>query len=159
VFLIERLKKAGRHHLTIFLCVMSLFCFGLSVTRVLLTGTKTFLFLNWNLFLAFIPWLLSSLIVVTKSTKKLFLSFLVISWLLFFPNAPYILTDLFHLKTHGSAPIWFDLIVVLSFAWTGLMYGFVSLMDIEKLLGQYFQMTLATVSSTVFLLGGLSEFI
>ena len=29
--------------------------------------------------------------------------------------------------------MWFDLIVILSFAWTGLAYGFVSLADMEKL--------------------------
>jgi uncharacterized membrane protein len=39
---------------------------------------------------------------------------------------------------NSSAPIWFDLVVILSFAWTGLMFGFVSLMDISTLLKKYF---------------------
>lgn len=116
---------------------MSLFCFGISLTRYFITGTKVFLFLNWNLFLAFIPWLLSSVIVIKGIDKKFILILLILSWLVFFPNSPYILTDLFHLRLRSSAPIWFDLIVILSFAWTGLIYGFTSLMDIEVLLKKY----------------------
>jgi uncharacterized membrane protein len=59
-------------------------------------------------------------------------------WLLFFPNAPYILTDLIHLEGMKDASLWFDLILILSFAWTGLLFGLLSLMDIEKLLNQFF---------------------
>jgi uncharacterized membrane protein len=57
------------------------------------------------------------------------------SWLLFFPNAPYILTDLFHLRIITQVPIWFDLILILSYAWTGLLFGFMSLWDIEQAMG------------------------
>jgi uncharacterized membrane protein len=59
---------------------------------------------------------------------------LLISWLIFFPNSPYILTDLFHLKANSLAPIWYDWALILSFAWTGLMFGFSSLRDIEIIL-------------------------
>lgn len=33
-------------------------------------------------------------------------------------------------------PIWFDLVLILSFAWTGLLFGFLSLLDIENILGK-----------------------
>jgi uncharacterized membrane protein len=35
--------------------------------------------------------------------------------------------------------MWFDLILILSFAWTGLMYGLMSLWEIERILGNYFK--------------------
>ena len=34
-------------------------------------------------------------------------------------------------------PVWFDLVLILSFAWTGLLFGFLSLWDIERLLSRY----------------------
>ncbi len=34
-------------------------------------------------------------------------------------------------------PLWFDLVLILSFAWVGLMFGFMSLWDIEKILKSY----------------------
>jgi uncharacterized membrane protein len=37
----------------------------------------------------------------------------------------------------SKAPLWYDLILILSFAWAGLLFGFVSLMDIEKVLESY----------------------
>lgn len=121
---------------TLFLGMVTLLCFGLSVFRFSYTGSKVFLFLNWNLFLACIPWLLTSFVTVTPKISKnnFILAFLLLVWLVFFPNAPYILTDLFHLRLKTSMPVWFDLILILSFAWVGLLFGFLSLWDIEKLI-------------------------
>ena len=115
---------------------MSLFCFGLSLFRFYLTGNKIFLFLNWNLFLAAIPWALSLLwsIPATKPNRMISFAILIFSWLLFFPNSPYILTDLIHLRQRGTFPIWYDLILILTFAWTGLTFGFYSLIEIEFVL-------------------------
>jgi uncharacterized membrane protein len=107
--------------------------------RVSASATHTFLFLNWNLFLAFIPWALSSLLIVYPKLqeKKLAVITLLCTWLLFFPNAPYILTDLVHLKHVVSMPMWFDLLLILSFAWVGLLFGFMSMWDIERILKRY----------------------
>lgn len=149
--MIEKLKSLGRFKITILLIIMSLFCFGISMARYVVTDTKVFLFLNWNLFLAFIPWLISSGILILGLKNRFSLGLLIVSWLLFFPNSPYILTDLFHLRLQSGAPIWFDLILILSFAWTGLVYGFISLMDMELLLKRYLNDTLIMVTTVLFL--------
>lgn len=149
--MIERLKKLNRLNITILLILMTLFSFSLSILRFIITDTKIFLFLNWNLFLAFLPWLISSIIIYKGINNKFFLIFLIFSWLLLFPNSPYILTDLFHLRLRVSVPIWYDFIVILSFAWTGLIYGFISLMDIEVLFKNYLHKRIITIISILFL--------
>ena len=139
--MIKQLRQSGKFELTLLLIMMSIFCFALSLSRYYLTGSLRYLFLNWNLFLAFIPWLVTTAIMISPGlhTKKIVLIGLLALWLLFFPNAPYILTDLFHLSKQSTAPIWFDTVLVLSFAWTGLSFGVVSLIDIESLLSKNFK--------------------
>lgn len=133
----KKLVASSRFKISILLILMTIFCFSLSAFRYYISDTKVFLFLNWNLFLAWIPLLLSSFIIAFNIKSKISLIFIIIVWILFFPNSPYILTDLFHLKSRNSIPIWYDLIVILSYAWTGLICGFISLYDIEKSLSEY----------------------
>ncbi len=99
-------------------------------------GSYSFLFLVWNLFLAWIPyWISLSIEKVSRLTgSRLIIGGILISWLLFFPNAPYIVTDLLHLKSRSPIPKWYDLMVLVSFAWTGLMLGFLSLYEIQLFL-------------------------
>ena len=133
----KKLVASSRFKINMLLILMTVFCFSLSAFRYYISDTKVFLFLNWNLFLAWIPLLLSSFILAFNIKSKISLIFISIVWILFFPNSPYILTDLFHLKARNSVPIWYDLVVILSYAWTGLICGFISLNDIEKRLSDY----------------------
>ncbi len=149
-------KQTGKLSEITFLAFTSIFCFTFSAFRLLYTGSRLFFFLNWNLFLAFVPWIFSSLLIIYPSMQKkktLVLADLGV-WLLFFPNAPYILTDLFHLKRNLVMPIWFDTLLILSFAWVGLMYGFISLWNIEKVLSSFFKKGLVTFFSTSLLFVG-----
>lgn len=133
---------SGRLTLTLWLAAMILYCFGLSLFRCVATGTWTCLYLNWNLFLAGIPWMLTTYIVLNDhfAGRRFTLWLTLLVWLLFFPNAPYILTDLIHLThSNGSSPVWFDLFLFLTFGWTGLALGLVSLHDLEDLLHRYFK--------------------
>ncbi len=112
------------------LAVCSLASLGMVAVRVLHTGHRSYSFMAWNLVLAWIQLLLSYL--TSRSFAKaerlgvvtLALGFL---WLIFLPNAPYMVTDVLHLHTSRHAPAWYDLILLISFAWTGLLLGYVSL--------------------------------
>jgi len=146
---VTSLRSNLRYKEMLFLGVLTLLCVMFSVYRLMHTDSKVFFFLNWNLFLAFVPWGFTSLVYLKPKWQKnkFVLLILLGSWLLFFPNAPYILTDLFHLRARSSMPIWFDLILILSFAWTGLLFGLFSLFDIEYLMGMHFKKTYVTLTS------------
>lgn len=134
--MLTQLIRTERMRTGFFMAVLSFFCLGLSLFRVLYSGTYHFLFLNWNLFLALVPWVFTTLLVQYPAwqQKRWVVAVIAAIWLLFFPNAPYVLTDLFHLSHQSSMPIWFDLILILSFAWTGLLFGFLSLWNLEAVL-------------------------
>jgi uncharacterized membrane protein len=117
------------------LIASSCFSFILLFTRMAVTGSFAYAFLAWNLFLAFIPYTISLWMVnigVKENRSRLIASLLV--WLLFIPNCFYIITDLFHLDQFESAPKWFDLVLILSFAWNGILCGIVSLRRVEIIL-------------------------
>lgn len=137
--MIQKLHTSGRWESSLFLAFMSLFCLLLVGLRVYATGQLHFIFLTWNLFLAFVPWAITTLLVLYPNTnhKKWLLASSALMWLLFFPNSPYIFTDLLHLRAMHTAPHWYDLIMILSFAWSGLMFGFQSLRDLERLVSQW----------------------
>src|ERR1044071_4068920 len=65
--------------------------------------------------------------------SKILAYILLIIWILFWPNSPYIITDLLHLR-EKQVPLWYDLGLILSFAWAGLMLGFISLIEIQNLI-------------------------
>ncbi|ROH96364.1 DUF1361 domain-containing protein [Chryseobacterium daecheongense] len=147
----QKLMKHQRLEISLLLIMMTLFCFSLSLFRYYISDTKVFFFLNWNLFLAWIPLIITSFAVIFNVKSKLSLMIMVVIWILFFPNSPYILTDLFHLKVRSSIPIWYDLVVILSYAWTGLICGFISLGDIEKFLSAYLKKPMINLIVVFFL--------
>jgi uncharacterized membrane protein len=151
--MLKLLKEKNRLNETLFMGGLTLLCFGFSIFRFAYTDSKMFLFLNWNLFLAFVPWALSTLLIAKSGLirSKWILFGLLSVWLLFFPNAPYILTDLFHLRLKTAMPVWFDLTLILSFAWTGLLFGFLSLWDIETMLCRFIKRKYVTILSVILL--------
>lgn len=116
-----------------------LFSAGMVLVRFLYTGERDFLFMIWNLFLAYIPYCISAWLQRTPSWAgyrlKFGLAFSV--WILFIPNSFYILTDLFHLGWHYGVPLWYDLALIISFAWNGLLLGILSVRQMEKIVQLY----------------------
>jgi len=120
-----------QHFETIFtLCLATVSCIFLLAIRLKITHSFFLLFLVWNLFLAAIPYLISSFLKARRQTPRIIQIGLVVLWLLFLPNAPYIVTDLIHL-THSEAIFkFFDAIIISLFAISGLLFYCVSLQQI-----------------------------
>lgn len=109
----------------------------MNILRIVIWGKDSFVYILWNIFLAFIPFIVSSLILFYYSRKRLnnFLFVLgIFMWLIFLPNAPYIITDFIHLGEIRSIPILFDTLLIFSSATVGLILGAHSLFHIEQIL-------------------------
>lgn len=110
---------------------------SLSLTRILRSGTTAYAFLNWNLVLAWVPLALAIAFAILARRRaarsrshKLTMGLLLAAWFVFFPNAPYVVTDLIDLVSQsprGNMPIVYDSVMFFSFAFTGLLSGFLSL--------------------------------
>jgi uncharacterized membrane protein len=107
----------------------SALCLGTLVVRWQWTGRPAYLFLVWNLFLAWLPWLFS--LPMAKLPSRVRHGWKLVplfgAWLFFLPNAPYLVTDLLHLRPSVGIPLWFDAAMFFAFAWTGCLLGFFSL--------------------------------
>jgi uncharacterized membrane protein len=127
----------------IVLGIGSILCLALLAFRIYFASSSFYLFFVWNLFLAWIPLILAEQILkMNKQNKSGWITgMLFFVWMLFFPNSPYIITDLFHLKKIQNVPLWFDLGLIISFAWNGLMIGFISLIKIQQFLNTKFKPT------------------
>jgi uncharacterized membrane protein len=133
-------------------------CTVMVAVRVDRTGSGYYRFLLTNLFLACVPLFLST---VLRLATRLGVHWtmkagVIILWLLFLPNAPYILTDILHLTRASHAPAWYDLALLLSCAGTGLLVGYLSLIDVQGLVARGFGQVLGWVFALVSL--GLSGF-
>jgi uncharacterized membrane protein len=134
----------NRYKLAIFglLSGASLFCGLLFVARMAYSDSLQYRGLVWNLFLAWIPFVLAY-IFYALSWKRRWLFFSIPTfaflWLIFFPNAPYILTDLQYLNSNITpVPLWFDIILLVWFSWTGMLLGLVSLYLMHEIVQRNF---------------------
>jgi len=133
-------------------------CVSLIVVRIDRTGSGYYRFLITNLVLACVPLFLSTVLRIASHWRlhwTIQLAFLSL-WLLFLPNAPYILTDILHLTRASDAPAWYDLALLLSCAGTGLLVGYLSLIDVQAIVARSFGSALGWIFAMVSL--GLSGF-
>jgi uncharacterized membrane protein len=108
--------------------------------RIFTTGKLMFLFLPWNLFLAFVPYYISKILIANPGwiENRVKFIFAFCAWLFFIPNSFYILTDLFHLKLTNDSPRWFDLTMIFSFAWNGMLLGILAIRKMETVFNLFF---------------------
>ena len=115
-----------------------LFIAAMLVVRIKFTGSITYIFLVWNIFLAFIPFVFSLFFqsfLQKENWKKVVLF---CSWLLFFPNALYLVTDIIHLGDNNDVPVWFDAVLLFTASFVGLALAFASLIHVERFLHKFY---------------------
>jgi len=132
--------------------------------RVLASGTwVVYANLVWNLFLAWIPYGFSLLAVLLYSLFPMRWWLLILPgafWLIFFPNAPYIVTDFFHLQPRYGVPLWYDLLLLTTFSWTGIFLAIASLRSMQGLVKIYLGTTMSWIFAAIALgLGGLGIYL
>ena len=132
--------STNKYRLTMFVLLAGATVFSVVVwrARTELSGTVTYGFLVWNLFLAWIPFMISYF-TYTFTLKRRWIYVVIpiaaFLWLIFFPNAPYILTDFQHLAHRsGELPVWYDVMMLIWFAFTGLLLGMVSLFLMQEII-------------------------
>jgi uncharacterized membrane protein len=134
----------------------TLVCIGLFTTRATFARSLTFIGLPWNLFLAWLP-AASALVAYNLAKRGSWLSWLMVPgcalfWLLFLPNAPYLVTDILHLQARPPVPLWYDLLMLVAFGWTGLFLGLVSLFLMQEVIRE----AAGSAASWAFVLGALA---
>ena len=117
------------------------FIFILICIRFIYTGKFNYIFLLWNIFLAWIPFIISPLFKRLASQPKWMQGLVFFSWMVFFPNALYVVTDLVHLETESSVPKWYDTVLLFSSSVVALMMAFISLLRVEAFLKQKFKIS------------------
>lgn len=125
------------------------FNYSLTIFRICYSSGNTYKFLVWNIFLACLPFVFMQVAIRTIKGKKgnLLGGAMFFLAALFLPNSPYIITDLFHLTYwKNSAPLWFDTLLIFSYAMTGVALFYVTLLLMERFLTHYLPSILVQLS-------------
>ena len=98
-----------------------------------------------------IPYAITIYLSSKKNLSPVKLGFWFLVWLAFLPNAPYIVTDLIHIRSGNDTFLWLDVLVVLSFALSGLLLFYYSIMDMQPLIASRFKRIPTTTVTLVIL--------
>ncbi|MBD0824305.1 DUF1361 domain-containing protein [Aestuariibaculum marinum] len=130
-----------------------LFSILLLMIRIKLNHSFFYLFLIWNLFLAFIPFALTSYLSTRSRQHKVSFGLYFFTWLAFLPNAPYIITDFLHLRFGDYQLLWLDVLMLASFSGNGILLFLLSVKDMKQILLQHFSVNVSRrIITSIFLL-------
>lgn len=140
IAMLNLIKSIPFYRQSIVLAVSGCLSLSLLFFRLWFSRSPSYIFLVWNLFLAVLPYLISLALykLYFENAKKTVFFIFLFAWLLFFPNAPYIVTDLMHLRVRGNVPYWYDIFMLFSFAYNGMIIGLMSLRIIHLILDNNF---------------------
>lgn len=108
---------------------------ALLIIRIIATDSTRYLFLIWNLLLAFVP-LVLFLVIKHRLKSTAWWSvpniLITLAFIAFLPNAFYIMTDYKHLRGASEININYDILMINVFAWTGLLWGYCATLEFHK---------------------------
>lgn len=124
------------------LFLLSFFGCLMILMRRYVIGRAAYSYLIWNLFLAWVPFVISivmSYIDTSEIAKKKnhYLFPLGFVWLLFYPNAPYMITDFIHFEFTAKFLNWYDLAIFSLFIGTGFLLGFISMYLVYRIIARH----------------------
>ncbi len=137
----KRLHRFASQNTLYPLTLLTVVALGLWVARVWFSEETRYMFLFWNLFLAWIPYVFALVALMAERFVPWFWLVvlpLLVGWLLFLPNAPYLVTDLVHLRPIDPVPYWYDIGFFTILGWTGCLLGIVSLGIVQDLFARHF---------------------
>jgi uncharacterized membrane protein len=153
--LLDYLKNNERIAL---LAVVSAASVALLFIRFLGTENLGFIFMIWNLFLAWVPLFFIKWVWEQEKLRPsplFMLGIYLTVWLLFFPNAPYLITDIKHLRGVAEQTIWFDSLMLFLFAFSGFLTGLYSIRIVFRILNHRWNDKIAwlTIAGSMILSG------
>ncbi|WP_308722933.1 DUF1361 domain-containing protein [Paenibacillus polysaccharolyticus] len=134
------------------LLLTTLCCLGIAVYLRAKSGSNMYAFLDWDMFLAWVPFLISTMIALIFRRKAVrpgwmgmtLTGLLGMIWLFFLPNAAYLFTEMLHAFRYFTAQpesafwfemdFWYSLTLTFGVAILGLMLSTCSIRQIEHVL-------------------------
>lgn len=110
---------------------LSAFAVCLSVGRSIYTQHWSFLFLIWNLLLAWIPYWISLYGIKRENKLNLRTAVFIMGWLPFLPNAPYLVTDFIHFHSTSKTK-WLDIVLLSTYALSGILLFYFSIRKLKE---------------------------
>lgn len=118
---------------------LSVLVYALMAAATLYTGVFGDGGVAWNLFLAWIPFIIAVAVYdgYRRGANRALLVSGGVLWLLFFPNAPYLTTDLKYLRGLEGLSFKYEVVLLSTAATVGLALGFASLYLMQTVVRQW----------------------
>lgn len=125
-----RRRLSPRERVVVGLAGLTAVSTGLFLAGAVTNGSLAFSFMLKNLFLAWVPFVISAVLLRTLHTR-LWSSWmplvLTLLWLMFLPNTFYMISDYVHIQDVVGRNLLYDVVVFTSCIFTGMALGFSSL--------------------------------
>ncbi|MFC0391520.1 DUF1361 domain-containing protein [Paenibacillus mendelii] len=153
----------------ILLFISTLCCLALGAYLREYTGRSIYLYLNWDMFLAWVPvgfalildWLVIGLN-MKRGARLLSVIPILLLWLFFYPNSAYLVTDILHpfihYKPEPGIPFlfemefWHHLLLFFTAAVIGLLLSFYTLYSVQELVKGLYGRTISWIFAVTVLL-------